>query len=74
MIVIGSFAVSWQDAVLNFTRVGFLYNSYMLNFGTWVHQIPGWISPNGNRVPEGMFWAFPGYVATTIPVVAATLA
>jgi hypothetical protein len=68
MIVLGSFAVAWQDALLNFARVGFIYNSYMINAGTWVHQIPGWISPNGNQVPEGVFWAFPGYVATQVPV------
>jgi hypothetical protein len=68
MIVLGSFAVAWQDALLNYTRTGFIYNSYMINVGTWVHQIPGWISPNGNEVPEGIFWAFPGYVATQVPV------
>lgn len=43
----------WLDpATNNFLRPNLLYNSYFVNVASWGPHIPGWISPNGGRLPE----------------------
>jgi hypothetical protein len=43
----------WLDpATNNFIRPNLLYNSYLINFGSWAPHIPGWLSPNANLLPE----------------------
>lgn len=59
---IATLSFYWQDPLLNFLRPQFLYNSYMLNLGSWVEQIPGWVSPLGHRLPEPLLYIVPVYV------------
>jgi hypothetical protein len=43
----------WLDpATNNFIRPNLLYNSYLINFGSWAPHIPGWLSPNAHLLPE----------------------
>ncbi len=55
ILLIAWFGVMWQDPVLNFIRPTFFYNSYPINFGSWVEGIPGWISPDGGNLPSPLF-------------------
>jgi len=51
-----------QDPMMNYTSATLLYNSYMVNLGTWtLGSTPGWISPNGNHLPEPLLLIIPGY-------------
>lgn len=52
MLVIAWGALYWQDPLINYFRTQFFYNSELINFGSWVNFIPGWISPNGSNLPE----------------------
>jgi len=43
----------WLDpATNNYIRPNLLYNSYLINFGSWAPHIPGWLSPNAHLLPE----------------------
>jgi hypothetical protein len=60
-------AISWSlmwfwDPMMNYTSPHLLYNSHLLNFGSWtLGSTPGWISPNGNLLPEPLLIEIPGY-------------
>lgn len=52
----------FQDPMVNYTSVICLYNSHMLNLGTWtLGATPGWLSPNGNHLPEPLLLVIAGY-------------
>lgn len=56
------FGVVW-DCSMNYTSTTLLYNSYAFNRGSWtLGSYPGWISPNGNLLPEPLFLIIPGYL------------
>ena len=43
----------WMDPVSNnYIRPQLLYNSYLINFGSWAPHVPGWLSPNAHLLPE----------------------
>jgi hypothetical protein len=53
----GVFCLAWltlwfQDNSMNWIVHVLSYNSHALNFGNWTAEIPGWISPYSNLVPE----------------------
>jgi hypothetical protein len=53
LILIAWTIVIWLDpATTNFFRTQMLYNSYLVNFGSWAPQMPGWLSPNAHLFPE----------------------
>jgi len=53
MILFAWATAMWLDpATNNFIRPNLLYNSYLINFGSWAPHIPGWLSPNANLLPE----------------------
>ena len=41
-----------HDIFLNWTVHVFTYNAHAVNFGNWTQQVPGWVSPRSNLVPE----------------------
>ncbi|BBZ70767.1 DUF5135 domain-containing protein [Mycobacterium paraseoulense] len=43
--------VQW-DPVLNYVVPTFSYTSLMINFGSWTTDVPGWVSPRANLMPE----------------------
>jgi uncharacterized membrane protein len=52
----------FQDPMMNYTSTSVLYNSYMVNLGTWtMGSTPGWISPRGNLLPEPLLLIIVGY-------------
>ena len=43
----------WMDPVSNnYVRPQLLYNSSLINFGSWAPHVPGWLSPNAHLLPE----------------------
>lgn len=67
MTTAGMLYISWltlfiQDPMMNYTSATLLYNSYMVNLGTWtLGSTPGWTSPNGNNLPEPLLLIIVGY-------------
>jgi hypothetical protein len=55
----------WQDPITNYIQPYFGYNADFFNLGSWVTNIPGWISPHGNLLPEPLIASgpiYPGWV------------
>lgn len=53
----GLIALSWltlwfHDTFLNWTVHVFSYNAHAVNFGNWTGEVPGWLSPRSQLVPE----------------------
>jgi hypothetical protein len=61
LVVIAWASVVWQDPILNYIKPQFLYNSYLINLGSWVEHVPGWLSPRGANLPEPLFLSGFGY-------------
>lgn len=57
----------WQDLVPNMFKTTFVYNSSMINWGSWGNFVPGWIAPNGEKFAEPLIFAFPSYIAMVMP-------
>jgi hypothetical protein len=51
---------------LNYVQTQGTYNSVFVNFGSWAPQVPGWLSPNGNRYPTPIFGLIPVYISGLI--------
>jgi len=64
-ILIGAFSmIFFWDNGMNFTSTSLLYNSYLINRGAWtLGSWPGWLSPDGNALPEPIFITIPGYAS-----------
>jgi hypothetical protein len=43
--------VQW-DPICNYLAYQFTYSTLMVNFGSWTTNMPGWVSPRGNLMPE----------------------
>jgi Spirocyclase AveC-like len=56
LLILAFFWVWWQDPLFNYVTSGFNNSSVALNMGGWASYIPGWNSPNGGRIPEGIVW------------------
>ncbi len=63
VLVLGWASVFWLDPAANYVRPIFLYNSELVNLGSWVNGIPGWTSPNMERLPEPLLMIGLSYVA-----------
>jgi uncharacterized membrane protein len=62
MLYIAWLTLFFQDPMMNYTSATVLYNSYMVNLGTWtLGSTPGWTSPNGNNLPEPLLLIIVGY-------------
>lgn len=60
-LVIAFLTASFQDQLSNYSQNWFTYNTAFTNWGSWTTQIPGWIAPNSNLVPEPVIFALCGY-------------
>ncbi|WP_428313013.1 spirocyclase AveC family protein [Hydrocarboniphaga sp.] len=59
----GAMIFFW-DMGMNYTSTSLFYNSHLVNFGAWsLGSWPGWMSPNGNLLPEPIFITLPGYTS-----------
>ena len=62
MLYICWLTLFFQDPMMNYTSPTVLYNSYMVNLGTWtLGSTPGWTSPFGNNLPEPLLLIVVGY-------------
>ena len=66
MLVIGFLSLVWQDPLLNYTQSVVTYNAMFLNWGSWGHQVPGWLSPTGHQYAVPLLWTGPAYVYATL--------
>lgn len=66
LIVFAWASAYWQDPLINYVRPAFSYNSHFINFGSWCELVPGWLSPNGSKMPEPLFFGLGAY-AFVIP-------
>jgi hypothetical protein len=69
LIIIGWASAYWQDPLINYVRPAFSYNSHFVNFGSWCELVPGWMAPNGSKMPEPLFFGLGAY-AFVIPTTA----
>ncbi|MDB4985125.1 MAG: hypothetical protein JWN04_303 [Myxococcaceae bacterium] len=61
LIMLGWASVYWQDPLINYVRPSFSYSSHWLNFGSWCELVPGWLSPNGSKMPEPLLFGMGAY-------------
>ena len=71
MLLIGILSTYWQDPMLNFFVNWFTYNAQLWNFGSWASDIPGWFSPNGHLLPQGLGLFLPAYIHAMFGIVVA---
>lgn len=62
VLIISCCMLWWMDAMYSYTQVTFMYNTYHLNWGSWLGNIPGSLPPEGNRWAEGIVGWGPAYV------------
>jgi hypothetical protein len=52
LLLITWFSLWFHDTFIDWTVHVFSYNAYALNVGNWTQEVPGWLSPRSNLVPE----------------------
>ena len=52
MFVIALVTIYWQNTLSNYTTQVTFLSSAFTNFGSWYSYVPGWVSPNMDRMPE----------------------
>lgn len=64
LLLIAFFAVAFQDPLSNFFQTWFTYNAYLVNMGSWVQDVPGWLSYGepGRMMVEPILWIGPTYL------------
>lgn len=66
LLSIAFFCAIFWDPSMNWIQQGCVYNPYAFNLGFLSGEIPGWMSPRPNLLPEPLFaWAggYPGFLA-----------
>ena len=60
ILCVAFFFCVFQDPLTNWFSPWITYNSYLVNFGSWTHDIPGWLSfaKPGAQAPEPVLWPF----------------
>jgi hypothetical protein len=64
MIGLASFFVVFWDAISNYFGNWFTYNAYMINFGSWFSELPGWLAQGkpGAMISYPILFIFPFYI------------
>ena len=44
LLTISCLLVAWQDPLSSYFNHWYTYNSYLVNMGSWVKEVPGWMS------------------------------
>jgi uncharacterized protein DUF5135 len=63
-MLMGAFGLAFfQDPLLNYLNTWCTYNTWMFNRGSWVMDVPGWVSWNkpGQMMAEPLLMNAPGY-------------
>jgi hypothetical protein len=69
MIAIAWVSTYWQDALSSYFQPYFSYNAAFHNWGAWYNFVPGWASPNIERLAEPAIFALPSYIWVFVPVI-----
>ena len=64
LLCLAFISASFQDPMGNYYEHWFTYNSYMVNWGSWVNDIPGWMAHGqpGAMLPEPPFFVVPAWM------------
>lgn len=66
LLGIAYFCAIFWDPSMNFIQQGCVYNPYAFNLGFLSSNIPGWMSPRGNLLPEPLLAWTGGYPAILV--------
>lgn len=66
LLGIAFFCAIFWDPSMNFIQQGCVYNPYAFNLGFLSANIPGWMSPRGNLLPEPLLAWSGGYPAILV--------
>jgi hypothetical protein len=61
MMLIGALTAWFYEPVLNYFNPAFLFNTHLVQLGSWVRWIPGWDNPNADRLVEPLLFNLGGY-------------
>ncbi|HEX9684097.1 MAG TPA: spirocyclase AveC family protein [Acidimicrobiales bacterium] len=67
MLVVCMGVMYWQDPLANWTQSWFSYNTTLVNLGSWTTDVPGWLPPLGNLLPEPLLWNLCSYLFIVAP-------
>ena len=69
VIVLAASVLWFQDPLSNYLGYWFTYNSYFINWGSWVNEVPGWNAGGtpGATIVEPLFWVIPFYIYGWLP-------
>jgi hypothetical protein len=62
LLVLCFAALSWIDCMANYLVTWTTYNSHFVNLGSFYSEVPGWLSPNAQRIAYPILWLPPVYV------------
>jgi hypothetical protein len=60
-LLIAGYCQLWLDPIGSLIRPEFFFNSYYVNHGSWIGQIPGGLTPNGHRLADLPLLELPVY-------------
>jgi hypothetical protein len=65
MMLVGCGLIFFQDPLLNYFNTWCTYNTWMWNRGSWVQDVPGWVSfgEPGRTMAEPLLMNAPGYAS-----------
>lgn len=62
LYLISIFLLVWLDPIDNYVNYSFMYNSHLLNMGSWAAFIPGFGYPNHEKFPEPILFVGGFYI------------
>lgn len=62
LLVVCYTLIVWQDPWCNYVKPWGAYNTHLIQWGSWVEHLPGWMSPRGHYFAEPLLVMIPVYV------------
>lgn len=59
----------WQDPLADFMGPWSIYNTYPLNFGSWLGRVPGVLFPQAAKLAEPLLLTIPSFLAFLFPLI-----